>query len=277
MKKILSLFCFLSCFLHASIYDCFLFYNEYVQLKCRLHELNDVVDYFVLVESVETFQGTPKDLYFSAHQEEFTPYLDRIIYVPLENQEFALGGHPICSAWDRENFQRQQIMRGLSHAKPTDIIIVSDVDEIPRKEVVVDLAKRINPIDEQAFLLSQYGANFFMNRTYGSWNGTIMASKAYFDRYQLFEVRINRHSLIPRENWIPNAGWHFSSLGGLPGWVQKLESFSHVEANRPDYKTEQHLNGEINLRKLVPIDSSFPEYVQNNLKELIAQGYIEPF
>lgn len=277
MKKTLFLLSFLPCFLHAEIYDCFLFYNEYVQLKCRLHELNDVVDYFVLVESVETFQGTPKELYFDKHKEEFAPYLDRIIYVSLENQTLSLSGQPICSAWDRENFQRQQIMRGLSQARPTDVIIVSDVDEIPRKQVVLDLATRVTPTDETIFLLSQYGANFFINRTYGSWNGTVIASKAYFDRYSLFGVRINRERLIPAENWIPNAGWHFSSLGGLSGWVQKLESFSHVEANRLDYKTQEHLLWEINQRTLVPIDDSFPEYIRNNFKELLEQGYIEPF
>ena len=48
------------------IIDCFTFYNEAGMLEFRLKELNDIVDYFVLVESTRSFSGKLQPLYFQA-------------------------------------------------------------------------------------------------------------------------------------------------------------------------------------------------------------------
>ena len=48
------------------VYDCFMFFNELELLDLRLHELDAVVDRFVLVEGVRTLSGKPKPLYFAA-------------------------------------------------------------------------------------------------------------------------------------------------------------------------------------------------------------------
>lgn len=65
MKKfVLIVLLFLPLWLNAKVYDCFPFFNEFELLKIRFDELNDVVDYFVLVESVETQRGNPKPLHF---------------------------------------------------------------------------------------------------------------------------------------------------------------------------------------------------------------------
>ena len=44
------------------VYDCFTFFNELDLLEIRLNELDNVVDYFVLVESKRSFQNKPKEI-----------------------------------------------------------------------------------------------------------------------------------------------------------------------------------------------------------------------
>ena len=45
------------------VYACFVFWKELDLLELRLHELDAVVDYFVLVEATHTFSGQPKPLH----------------------------------------------------------------------------------------------------------------------------------------------------------------------------------------------------------------------
>ena len=42
------------------IIDCFIFYNEFDMINYRLNVLNDIVDFFVIVESTHTFSGREK-------------------------------------------------------------------------------------------------------------------------------------------------------------------------------------------------------------------------
>ncbi len=106
------------------VYDCFLFLNEFELLDIRLHEMDSVVDRFVIVESAETFRGNPKPLNFPTQADRFSQFADKIIYIPLT--EPLITDNP----WVREAFQRNQIMRGLVDCKDTDIVMISDVDEI---------------------------------------------------------------------------------------------------------------------------------------------------
>jgi beta-1,4-mannosyl-glycoprotein beta-1,4-N-acetylglucosaminyltransferase len=46
------------------IIDCFIFYNELELLTYRLNLLNNIVDYFVIVESTHTFTGKEKKTIF---------------------------------------------------------------------------------------------------------------------------------------------------------------------------------------------------------------------
>ena len=63
------------------IIDCFLFYNELELLKFKLKELNDIVDYFVLIESKYTFVGNEKELYYEKNKVLFSEYNHKIIHV----------------------------------------------------------------------------------------------------------------------------------------------------------------------------------------------------
>src|SRR5690349_10496659 len=117
----------------AKVYDCFMFFNEIELLKMRLGELNEVVDYFVLVESSETQRGDLKPFYFYENRHLFEQYLNKIIYVRVDES------HPEMSLWERENYQRNCIARGLQQCTSSDLTIISDLDEIPRMELISDL------------------------------------------------------------------------------------------------------------------------------------------
>ena len=67
------------------IADCFIFYNELKMLDYRLHVLNHVVDYFILVEATHTHVGNPKPLFFQENKELFAPYLHKIIHIVVDD------------------------------------------------------------------------------------------------------------------------------------------------------------------------------------------------
>jgi hypothetical protein len=50
------------------IIDCFTFYNELDLLNYRLNILNNVVDYFIIVESTHTHVGKEKNLIYEENK-----------------------------------------------------------------------------------------------------------------------------------------------------------------------------------------------------------------
>jgi beta-1,4-mannosyl-glycoprotein beta-1,4-N-acetylglucosaminyltransferase len=126
------------------LYDCFTFFDELDLLEIRLNELYDVVDRFVLVEASSTFQGVPKPLIFEQNKARFARWIDKIKHVvcdfpdpmPRLSSKSRKKQGERAIAWDREYYQRNQILRGLADARPDDVIMVSDVDEIPSRAVM---------------------------------------------------------------------------------------------------------------------------------------------
>ncbi|MGN1154356.1 MAG: glycosyl transferase GT17 family protein, partial [Candidatus Gastranaerophilaceae bacterium] len=111
------------------IYDCFTFFNELDLLEIRLNVLNDYVDKFVLVESTKTFTGMDKPLYYKENKERFSHFNDKIIHIVLDET-------PNEYAWHNECIQRNSISKGLTNCNDDDIILISDLDEIPTPEFI---------------------------------------------------------------------------------------------------------------------------------------------
>ena len=112
------------------IYDCFSYWDEDLLLDLRLNILNDVVDYFVIVEGNKTWQNNFKNFRFDI--KKFSKFEDKIIYIPVNNMPD--GKNPYL----RENFQRNAITRGIKDAVDDDIIIISDLDEIPNPKKITN-------------------------------------------------------------------------------------------------------------------------------------------
>jgi beta-1,4-mannosyl-glycoprotein beta-1,4-N-acetylglucosaminyltransferase len=116
------------------VYDLLMINDELDWLEIRLNTLAAHVDYFVIVESQYTFTGRPKPLVLKDNWSRFAKFHSQVIY--HEVTDMPVGAK---RAWDYEDHQRNamflQVVPGLKDkqaANVGDILIVSDVDEIPR-------------------------------------------------------------------------------------------------------------------------------------------------
>ena len=127
------------------IYDCFSYWDEDLLLDLRLNILDNYVDYFVIVEGNKTWQNNPKKLRFEI--DKFKKFKDKIIYVPV--RDLPDGADPYL----RENHQRNSIIKGLKNSKENDLIIISDLDEIPdpQKLASFDVKKRFAVFKQKHF------------------------------------------------------------------------------------------------------------------------------
>lgn len=118
--------------------DCFTFFNELDLLEIRLKYLYDIVDYFVIVEADTSFNGDAKQMVFRDNIDRFEPFISKIIFVPISMINF---DNKRKVAWKREEYQRNSIKKGIDSLKlkDTDLILISDIDEIPNKEVLIIL------------------------------------------------------------------------------------------------------------------------------------------
>lgn len=243
-----------------SIYDAFIFFNELELLEIRLIELAPVVDYFVIVESAQTFAGFPKPLYFVDHRLRFSDFANKIIHVVVDDFP------PTTDPWVREAHQRNAITRGIAKAVPDDLIMISDADEIPRREVVLQTAA----LGEPTMLhqeLYYYWLNCRMRDQTCHLTRIVPAKMLAASNAQAI-----RHARYDRV--VSDAGWHFSYLGGVERIRQKVQSFSHQEYNSEAYLNDMRLNDAINncvdlfgrnySYEFVPIDSTFPHAVCTN-------------
>ncbi len=279
-----------------------MFFNEIDLLKMRLQELDEVVDHFVLVENIETQRVDLKPLYFNENRQLFEKYLNKIIHVIVDER------HPEMDLWGIENFQRNCIARGLINCQPTDIIVISDLDEIPRPELIRSLP---DSLPERSWNLFKEGKGkkfkvhnkkkkgpgkaekmfyldgarafempiyfFQLNRqtangeTWGGgpWVGTVATTYAMFGKFGAEHFR-NYRWKFPR---ISNAGWHFTWMGGRD--KIRLKTRSTVEGNsNVEPASDAEIDQIINSHPVVPIDSSFPRYLQNNVDYLRSIGFI---
>lgn len=239
-------------------------------MEIRLNELYDVVDYFVLVEARETFSGKKKPLYYWENESLFRKFQDKIIHVVI-NEYFSAN-----SFWEREFYQRDQIMRGLPHCADHDIILVSDLDEIPRASCMSEIVETVRELSiakntlvtcQQrlyAFNLNRYNPAF--------WTGTVALSYAQLRRIGPEKARESRVG----SRVIYDAGWHFQAMGGHQKYIAKLESYSHADVmDKPEYKTNESIEMHKDSLQWIPINETYPKFVLENLSYLKEKGLIE--
>lgn len=279
MLKSLSFFVlFFGLHIEAKIYDCFMFCDELELLAIRLEELDPVVDHFIIVEGASTFSGHSKPLYFDLNRHLFEPYLHKIIHLivdvyPPVNSKLPLTHQP----WVREQHQRNAILRGLNFASDEDIVLITDVDEIPTKKAILFAQKWMqeNGFDKVVSLqmsIFRYQLNRFDPVVY-PWKLAIATSKKMTRRNSPHDLRL----ALKWDHSIPNSGWHFTSQGGLMRALEKFMNYSH--ANDPDIvKMREEIAKDFDqiLSKypIVPIDETWPIRIQRLLPEFVAKGWV---
>lgn len=217
------------------LYDAFTFRDELDILEIRLHELDAVVDRFVLVEATKTFSGVHRELVWDKAQEEkrFAAFRDRMTYVPCRNLPYA------SNPWDTEKLQRNLIRLGLGLADPSDVVMISDVDEIPSEAAVRRAVRLPMPgVFEQD--LFYYWLNC---RRPDPWvHGTKIVPIG-----QLIGPQHLRE--YPGCFHIRDGGWHFSYMGGVARILEKLRDFSHQEYNEPRFRNEEWIQEQMEAGK----------------------------
>ena len=276
------------------IYDCFTFFNELDLLEIRLNILKDSVDRFVLVEATKTHQGKAKPLYFLEQKSRYLNFLDKIIHVIVDEYP-DYEGRP---ALVLERHQRNMILNGLASCRPDDVILISDVDEIPEPRKVRQFKDRpgIKMFKQRMFYYYLNCMNVAHAGAY-RWNGTAMVN--YADLSKPHDFRTLRIALlglnhdrfihrIYRNVWkwlnldlmgkrvvfVPDGGWHFSFLGGVEAIIEKIEAFSHTEYNTPEFKNAEKIREAIHRGTdifgrdfsyaCVPQDGNLPDYIVRN-------------
>lgn len=266
------------------IYDCFTFYNEQEMLKLRLNELNDVVDKFVLVESTKTFTNKPKELFFrDIYRDKFEAFRDKIIHVVVDDMPDGdvVNKQQILSDdnWNREGFQRNAIMRGLTDCKDDDIILFGDVDEIPRKDRLI----RYRDHNLQKSIRFHANTYYYALNYRNKQNDIVTSILMRYGNLKKTKPQDCRKSLI-QEVVIESAGWHFSYMGSPEEIQKKIANFSHQEYNNEQYNTieaiKKHIDDGIDIfdrgtmNKVVVTEYSHPEYVFKNQDYYKSIGWI---
>jgi len=265
--------------IRAQIYDCFLFYNELELLTIRLHELYDHVDKFVLVESEETFRGNPKPLYYQENKHLFEKFADKIIHVIVKGHYQAKNPKEYWQAWEREAFQRDQIMRGLIDCDDKDIIIISDVDEILRPQSIGRIQTMLHEmpaaVNSKCITCIHVLYRYFFNRLSTKFIPNYGAMAVYYFEVKKYSPQYFRNIRTNRPFKIVNAGWHFTSMGGIDAIVSKLSAYAASHLDTPENRDWELLKKEINEMPLVPIDETFPRHIYENQEYYRSKGFID--
>ena len=138
------------------LYDCFCFFNEEMLLQLRMDTLWDHVDYFVISEANYTHKGHPRKTVFDINK--FEKYKSKIRYQVLEKRPDGMN-----EFWKNENFIRNNITSGLYDSKPEDLILISDLDEIPNPKKISNYNPKFLRGDFLQNYYSYYLNNLWVN------------------------------------------------------------------------------------------------------------------
>lgn len=283
--------------LKSEVYDCFTFFNELELLRLRLEELNGVVDHFVLVESPISFSGKTKPLYYQENAHLFEPFKDKITHIII--REFpGLIGDEEKDHWYRESSSRDAILQGLTQCKDNDIILISDLDEIPKAEAIGrikqhlsqfnGLSRSLRELFDETQLVCGLDMRLFMytmNReNLAGWYGGSKATPYWMVlRHKPWGIKLFHHKYAMHK--IPNAGWHFNTMGGKdlslykwlytgPIYYQGHEN-ALLELGKHPELLEQSYNGQVEYNTVVvPIDDSFPKYFLDHIDHYREIGWL---
>ena len=263
------------------IWDCFTFFNELELLEIRLHTLDPVVDRFVLVEATRTHSGKPKPLYFQENKALFERFASKIVHVIVdEYPEFE-------TTWSYENHQRNGIMQGLEECCLNDIVMISDLDEIPCPDAVT-LCKELDGVTVLRQKFYYYYLNYQKQENpywdQGTRVLTFSELVTWFDRHESDYHGCNLRSVndgsTPNQirfikgRLLENGGWHFSYLGGIERVMHKIDSYAHQEHNNDRFNTVANIGRAVETGtdhmglgfkfQAVELDDTFPRYILDN-------------
>jgi len=258
-----------------------MYFDEDLVLDLRLNVLNNYVDKFVIAEATKDHTGKDKKLNFNINK--FSKFRNKIIYIIVEdmptNLKFYKKNWPVHHL--RDQHQRNSLARGYKNSSDDDLIMISDIDEIPdpNKIKIFDVKNRYACFIQKNF---QSKINL-LNISDKNWMGTKIIKKKNIKSPQwLRNIKTSKPSFWkfykPRQpQLIYDGGWHFSFLKNPKGISKKIQSYSHSEYNKSIYTDEKKIAERINNRidifdrnfkyAKIDIDDTFPKYILENINK----------
>ena len=271
------------------VYDCIPFFNELDILNLRLHIMDPLVDKFIIEEATVTFSGEPKELCFEKNKELFREFLPKIEYIVVDNSPVDTTTHL------RDKFQKNALEKGLVNATDEDVIILSDVDEIPNPKVLKEIIENFDP--DKIYHLAQRMFYCYLNMEEVSgnllsitgefpgverrlWLGTKVFSRKSIPSDGIIQLR-EAPTTAPEAVRVADGGWHFGYMGSRQESDvskrigTKVVAAAHQEYNNQDTLAEakdrlilgQDMFGRDARFKRVEIDDSYPKYLLEHLEE----------
>lgn len=244
------------------IIDCFLFFQELDLLEIRLKYLDPYVDYFVIVEACQAFTGADKRFVFEDNESRFSPFLSKIVYYKITDNHvdydsvisFLKKTDSLLSLkilkimeelnipkndlnWVLDAYHKECIQFPLEKiANDTDIVIYSDLDEIPSKEIFEKDIFALANTGPLVCVQKEFSYFFNYHRIDSEWRGTIFGLKGAMTNRSLNRLRDDAWVLDLITDVVPNGGYHFTSVGSISDIKNKIESWGHQEFNNSKVK-----------------------------------------
>ena len=288
------------------IFDCFMYFDEEQVLDLRLNILHKDVDYFVIVESTYNHKGEKRRLLFD--KKKFLKFKDKIIYLiydktpesvwPINEKDTnELKNHKyIMNPLYRENAQRNFISEGLKIANKDDLILVSDVDEIPKLDSL-DLSKIKNEII--LFRQDMFYYKYNLNLPDFKWSGTKgVRKKRLISPQWLRNIKDKKYPFFRIDTFfsdkkytnikiVSDGGWHFSNIKTPELIEHKLRSYLHHREFDQKSLTVDEINALVKKKQAIydlRVDKTvnkvgngliltnfdlekLPSYIKNNLEK----------
>ena len=229
-----------------NIYDCFMYYDEDLLLDIRLNVLDKYVKKFVITEATYTHNGSKKELNFDINK--FDKFKDKIEYIVVDQQppdirELQINDTTqikdeklILNGMARDYFQRENLQRGLKNLNDDDLIIISDLDEIPNLEnfdfdkinnnIIIFKQKmfyyKLNLLYDE-FIWAGSKAVKFKNFISPQWLRNIKSKKYPIWRLDILFSKKKYSNL----SYVKNGGWHFTCIRTPEDLEKKLLNFAH--------------------------------------------------
>ena len=223
-----------------------MFFDEEMLLDLRLNIMDKYVDKFVITEATYMHSGKPKKLIFDINN--YSKFKDKIIYIVVDNPPNDIlsfdendstnkkESKRTLNAAKRELYQIGRVQDGLVDANPEDIIIISDLDEIPNLEKVnfKNINQKLIFFKQKMFyyklnlfyeLVPWYGSKACKKKDFISpqWLRSIKNKKYPLWRLDTFFSKIKYSSIY----YVMNGGWHFTNIRKPEDLERKLSNFLH--------------------------------------------------
>ena len=246
--------------------DCFMYFDEDMLLDLRLNILDQYVSKFVICEATYNHKGISKKLNFDI--KKFKKFEKKIIYTVLDqnppnlkkidsNEKPNLKNSKILhNSITRDVFQRNHLMSKISDFVDDDLILISDLDEVPNLEQF-RYKNKINIFCQKMFY-------YKLNLIYPNfvWHGTKACKKRHLNSPQwLRNIKSKKYgfwrldTLFSNQkyidiNFINNGGWHFTNVKKPEDIHFKMSNFAHhLEYEESGMKVED-LREKISNKKI---------------------------